>query len=77
MIEMLAARFTLPNAMSIARVLSFAFSGIEPVPVEVQVQIASGLPAFLIAVTVFHMEDRDDGSVTPLPAAALSRMIEP
>ncbi len=32
--------------MSIARVLSFAFSGIEPVPVEVQVQIASGLPAF-------------------------------
>ena len=34
--------------MSIARVLSFAFSGIEPVPVEVQVQIASGLPAFLV-----------------------------
>jgi magnesium chelatase family protein len=34
--------------MSIARVLSFAFSGIQPVPVEVQVQIASGLPAFLV-----------------------------
>ena len=34
--------------MSLARVLSFAFSGIEPVPVEVQVQIASGLPAFLV-----------------------------
>src|SRR4028119_1639441 len=34
--------------MSIARVCSFAFSGIEPVPVEVQVQIASGLPAFLV-----------------------------
>src|SRR3712207_3743108 len=34
--------------MSIARVASFAFSGIEPVPVEVQVQIASGLPAFLV-----------------------------
>ena len=44
---------------------------------EVQVQIASGLPAFLIAVTVFRMENRDDGSVTPLPTAALSRMIEP
>ena len=53
--------------MSIARVLSFAFSGIEPVPVEVQVQIASGLPAFLNAVTVFRMENRADESVTPPP----------
>ncbi len=34
--------------MSIARVRSFAFSGIDAVPVEVQVQIAGGLPAFLI-----------------------------
>jgi magnesium chelatase family protein len=34
-------------AMTIARVASFAFSGIEPQPVEVQVQIAPGLPAFL------------------------------
>ena len=34
--------------MSIARVLSFAFSGIELLPVEVQVQLASGLPAFLV-----------------------------
>ncbi len=34
--------------MSIARVRSFAFSGIDVVPVEVQVQISSGLPAFLI-----------------------------
>src|SRR3954468_2876604 len=32
----------------IARVQSFAFSGIEAVPVEVQVQISSGLPAFLV-----------------------------
>ncbi len=39
---------TLRTTMSIARVCSFAFSGIEPVPVEVQVQIASGLPAFLV-----------------------------
>lgn len=34
--------------MSLARVQSFAFSGIEAVPVEVQVQVSSGLPAFLI-----------------------------
>src|SRR5271154_7209267 len=34
--------------MSLATVRSFAFSGIEAVPVEVQVQIASGLPAFLV-----------------------------
>jgi magnesium chelatase family protein len=35
--------------MTIARVATFAFSGIEAVPVEVQVQVAAGLPAFLIA----------------------------
>ncbi|MBR0663413.1 YifB family Mg chelatase-like AAA ATPase [Roseomonas hellenica] len=34
--------------MSLARVATFAFSGIDAVPVEVQVQIASGLPAFLL-----------------------------
>ncbi|CAI3935211.1 Predicted Mg-chelatase [Commensalibacter communis] len=34
--------------MSIARVLTFSFSGIDPVPVEVQVQITRGLPAFVI-----------------------------
>ena len=34
--------------MTITRVQSFAFSGIEAVPVEVQVQISSGLPAFLV-----------------------------
>ena len=32
----------------ISRILSFAFSGIEAVPVEVQVQISAGLPAFLV-----------------------------
>ncbi len=67
MIEWRRFSTTLPGAMSIARVLSFAFSGIEPVPVEVQVQIASGLPAFLNAVTVFRMENRADESVTPPP----------
>jgi len=34
--------------VSIARIPTFAFSGIEAVPVEVQVQIAPGLPAFLV-----------------------------
>src|SRR3712207_9375367 len=34
--------------MSIARIATFAFSGIEALPVEVQVQIAPGLPAFLV-----------------------------
>ncbi len=34
--------------MSLATIRSFAFSGIEAVPVEVQVQISSGLPAFLV-----------------------------
>ncbi len=34
--------------MALARIHSFAFAGIEAVPVEVQVQIASGLPAFLV-----------------------------
>jgi magnesium chelatase family protein len=34
--------------MTIARVQSYAFSGIEAVPVEVQVQISSGVPAFLV-----------------------------
>ena len=34
--------------MSLAVVRSFAFSGIEAVPVEVQVQISAGLPAFLV-----------------------------
>ena len=34
--------------MSLAVVRSFAFAGIEAVPVEVQVQISAGLPAFLV-----------------------------
>ncbi|MXP61795.1 ATP-binding protein [Roseomonas sp. M0104] len=34
--------------MRIARLASFVFSGIETLPVEVQVQIANGLPAFTV-----------------------------
>ncbi|NGM21937.1 ATP-binding protein [Roseomonas stagni] len=33
---------------TIARIQTFAFSGVEALPVEVQVQIAPGLPAFLV-----------------------------
>src|SRR5687768_15569620 len=34
--------------MSIARVATFAFAGIEAMPVEVQVQLAPGMPGFLV-----------------------------
>lgn len=34
--------------MTIARIATFAFAGIEAVPVEVEVQISGGLPAFLV-----------------------------
>nr|WP_255360006.1 hypothetical protein [Belnapia sp. F-4-1] len=34
--------------MTIARIATFAFSGIEAVPVGVEVQLAPGIPAFLI-----------------------------
>jgi magnesium chelatase family protein len=39
---------TLGSVNAIARIPTFAFSGIEAVPVEVQVQVAPGLPAFLV-----------------------------
>jgi magnesium chelatase family protein len=34
--------------MNLARVATFAFAGIDALPVEVQVQLAPGLPAFLV-----------------------------
>jgi magnesium chelatase family protein len=34
--------------MTIARIATFAFSGIEAMPVEVEVQLAPGIPAFLV-----------------------------
>jgi magnesium chelatase family protein len=34
--------------VSLARVTTFSFQGIEAVPVEVQVQVAAGLPAFIV-----------------------------
>ena len=54
----------------IARVSSFAFSGIEAVPVEVQVQIASGLPAFLVV----GLPDKAVGEARERVRAALTSM---
>jgi magnesium chelatase family protein len=56
--------------MSIARIRSFAFSGIEAVPVEVQVQISSGLPAFLVV----GLPDKAVGEARERVRAALTAM---
>ncbi|MBV9655916.1 MAG: YifB family Mg chelatase-like AAA ATPase [Acetobacteraceae bacterium] len=54
----------------ITRVQSFAFSGIEAVPVEVQVQISSGLPAFLVV----GLPDKAVGEARERVRAALASM---
>jgi magnesium chelatase family protein len=54
----------------IARIASFAFSGIEAVPVEVQVQISSGLPAFLVV----GLPDKAVGEARERVRAALTAM---
>lgn len=54
----------------IARILSFAFSGIDAVPVEVQVQISSGLPAFLVV----GLPDKAVGEARERVRAALTAM---
>ena len=56
--------------MSLARTRSFAFSGIEAVPVEVQVQISGGLPAFLIV----GLPDKAVGEARERVRAALTSM---
>jgi len=56
--------------MTIARVQSFAFAGIEAVPVEVQVQIASGIPAFLVV----GLPDKAVGEARERVRAALTSM---
>ena len=56
--------------MAITRVQSFAFSGIEAVPVEVQVQISSGLPAFLVV----GLPDKAVGEARERVRAALTAM---
>ncbi|MBU6448370.1 MAG: YifB family Mg chelatase-like AAA ATPase [Rhodospirillales bacterium] len=56
--------------MSIARVNSFAFSGIEAQRVEIQVQISSGLPAFLMV----GLPDKAVGEARERVRAALTSM---
>jgi magnesium chelatase family protein len=56
--------------MSIARVQTFSFSGIEALPVEVQVQIAPGLPLFLIV----GLADKAVGESRERVRAALTAM---
>ena len=56
--------------MSIARVHSFAFAGIDAMPVEVQVQVSSGLPAFLVV----GLPDKAVGEARERVRAALTAM---
>ena len=56
--------------MSLARIRTFAFSGIEATPVEVQVQISSGIPAFLVV----GLPDKAVGEARERVRAALTAM---
>jgi magnesium chelatase family protein len=56
--------------MTIARIQSFAFAGIDAHPVEVQVQIASGVPAFLVV----GLPDKAVGEARERVRAALTAM---
>jgi magnesium chelatase family protein len=60
----------LTRPAAIARVRTFAFAGIEAVPVEVQVQISAGLPAFLVV----GLPDKAVGEARERVRAALSAM---
>ncbi|KAA2215095.1 YifB family Mg chelatase-like AAA ATPase [Teichococcus oryzae] len=56
--------------MTVTRITTFAFSGIDTLPVEVQVQIASGLPAF----TVVGLPDKAVAESRERVRAALAGM---
>jgi hypothetical protein len=58
------------QATTLARVRTFAFSGIEAVPVEVQVQISLGTPALLLV----GLPDKAVGEARERMRAALSTM---
>ncbi|MFT9449716.1 YifB family Mg chelatase-like AAA ATPase [Gluconobacter japonicus] len=55
---------------TLARIQSFAFSGIEAVPVTVEVQVSTGLPAFLVV----GMADKSVGEARERVRAALTAM---
>ncbi len=56
--------------MSVARINTFSFAGIDALKVEVQVQIASGLPAFLVV----GLPDKAVGEARERVRAALTAM---
>jgi magnesium chelatase family protein len=56
--------------MTIARVASFAFAGIDAVPVDVQVQVSAGLPSFLVV----GLPDKAVGESRERVRAALGAM---
>ena len=58
------------SAAAIARIRTFAFAGIEAVPVEVQVQISAGVPAFLVV----GLPDKAVGEARERVRAALAAM---
>ncbi|MBV8092011.1 MAG: YifB family Mg chelatase-like AAA ATPase [Acetobacteraceae bacterium] len=58
------------SSHAIARARTFAFAGIEAVPVEVQVQISPGLPTFLVV----GLPDKAVGEARERVRAALSSM---
>ncbi|MBS1090860.1 YifB family Mg chelatase-like AAA ATPase [Gluconobacter sp. Dm-74] len=59
-----------PHSPALARIQSFAFSGIEAVPVKVEVQVSSGLPAFLVV----GLADKSVGEARERVRAALTAM---
>lgn len=59
-----------PTAPRLARIQSFAFSGIDAIPVTVEVQVANGLPSFLVV----GMADKAVGEARERVRAALASM---
>ena len=68
--QLAPAEAHLTRTSGVARVRSFAFAGIEPVPVEVQVQISPGLPALLVV----GLPDKAVGEARERVRAALTTM---
>ncbi|WP_336945556.1 YifB family Mg chelatase-like AAA ATPase [Asaia sp. HN010] len=58
------------SSSSIARIQSFAFAGIDAIPVTVEIQISSGLPAFIIV----GLPDKTVGEARERVRAALAAL---
>lgn len=59
-----------PSLVALARIQSFSFSGIDAVPVTVEVQVSSGLPSFLVV----GMADKAVGEARERVRSALASM---